>query len=72
MKVWVLMGNDYPEAVFADELIAESELAKIKEKAGAGLKSWERACARIYWRLYPFDLEGLPRDTACDMSRDAP
>ncbi len=58
MKVWVIMGNDYPHKVFADKEKAEEYLEKKeaveKEIASRPLHSRERG--RIYWRLYDFEV----------------
>lgn len=55
MKVWVVMGNDYPAAVCASAQAAEifidgkkSEDEERKRSEGGG--------PRIYWRSYEFDL----------------
>lgn len=58
MKVWVLMGNDYPDAVFTDEEAGERIIAKLHAKHAA--KNEERKASAgpsIYWRLYPFELD---------------
>lgn len=45
-KVHVVMGNDYPHAVWADEAKAQAWCdAQAKDKT-----------KRIYWRVYSFDL----------------
>lgn len=54
MKVWVLMGNDYPEAVFASEEAAEAEVKRRMDEQRAVKPKW--AAPRIYWRTYAFDL----------------
>lgn len=52
MTVWVLMGNDSPEAVYSDKAKADAEVERLKgEEAKKG-----RNQAKIYWRLYEFDL----------------
>jgi hypothetical protein len=49
MRVWVVMGNDYPAAVFDTEEAAKSYIkTKDMETGGA-----ERG---IYWRAYDFSL----------------
>lgn len=46
MKVYVIMGNDFPECVFADKLDAD-EYVKDREQPKP---------RRIHWRVYEFDL----------------
>ena len=54
MKVYVIMGNDYPDAVFRRKDEAEAYVEKkkkedeIQQRQGHG---------RIYWRVYDFDLQ---------------
>lgn len=48
MDVWVIMGNDYPDAVVASEEAADAYCAN--KKAG-------RPDGRIYWRAYKFTME---------------
>lgn len=48
-KVWVVMGNDYPEAVFATEAAANAFIDTKPKPANM----WER---RIYWRAYEFEV----------------
>lgn len=51
MSVYVVMGNDYPAAVFATEEAAEAYcVAKRKEPRTSGIM--------IYWRVYEFALQG--------------
>lgn len=45
MRVYVVMGNDYPEAVFSTPSAAEAFCRK---------KKAEREDRRIYWRDYDF------------------
>jgi hypothetical protein len=47
MKVFVVMGNDFPAAVFDNEETAEAYIEHIKS---------EKPNPHIYWRVYPFDL----------------
>ena len=51
MRVFVLMGNDFPEDVFANEIEANRAC---KERAAKDNVPGRR----IYWRLYPFELQG--------------
>lgn len=54
MRVWVIMGNDYPDAVFASEEAANAYVeTKKAEPASQGQFS-----PRIYWRAYDFQLQG--------------
>lgn len=58
--VYVIMGNDFPDAVFstrelADDFIRRKTAEENKAcKAGSGLR-------RIYWRSYQFTLDQEPR-----------
>ena len=58
MKVYVLMGNDYPAAVFDNEAYGESIVSKLKEKEAAIRK--QHIAPSIYWRLYDFELNAPP------------
>ena len=48
MKVFVIMGNDYPEKVFKHKKDADA-FVKANMKAQQG-------SIRIYWRAYEYDL----------------
>lgn len=50
MKVWVVMGNDYPSAVFSTEKRADGYVAARKEDE-------PRVGPRIYWRSYEFHVD---------------
>lgn len=55
-KVYVVMGNDFPAAVFDSGSAAEAyclERKKQDETAAAGT----RRLSRIYWRVYDFPLQ---------------
>ena len=52
-KCWVVMGNDYPAAVFSNEKAAD---AYAKRRAEANKKYVENGGGMIYWRAYEFDL----------------
>lgn len=55
MKVFVVMGNDFPDAVFDSEQTATAYCdAKRKEPKVIGFGP------RIYWCLYEFELNGKP------------
>lgn len=45
-KVFVVMGNDYPDAVFDTEAAAEAYCAKQRPHND-----------RIYWRVYEFEVQ---------------
>lgn len=47
MTVYVVMSNDYPDAVFAHEADAEAYVTKRNAENVVGK-------SRIYWRYYPF------------------
>lgn len=57
MKVWVIMGNDYPDAVIGSEEEAKDYIDKKKKE---DIQKREKAMPgygpRIYWRSYEFDL----------------
>lgn len=64
MKVYVVMGNDYPSAVFTDERDAEAACKRLMdeqrekheaEDARFGKKT--HYTPRIYWRYYGFELQ---------------
>lgn len=54
MKVYVIMGNDYPAAVYDNEQSAKDrcdcEAAKNDVRVRDG-------CGKIYWRVYEFEVE---------------
>jgi len=52
MKIYVVMGNDYPKAAFSSEQKAEEFIAVMK----AADKKADRS-GRIYWRSYEFELD---------------
>ncbi len=58
MKVYVVMGNDYPDAVFQAEAAAEKYVGErtISEKAAASKPDMFHR--RIYYRYYEFELQG--------------
>lgn len=55
MKVWVIMGNDYPDAVFDSENAAKSYVETKQAAERVGLRRYETP--RIYWRNYEFELQ---------------
>lgn len=55
MKVWVIMGNDYPEAAFSKE---DHATAYCKRKTEENTRNMEqRNSGKIYYRAYPFTLD---------------
>jgi hypothetical protein len=50
MKVYVVMGNDYPDAVFKDERKAD-EYVEMKKKYYS-----DHSRRPIHWRHYEFEL----------------
>lgn len=52
--VWVVMGNDYPDAVFTSETEAE---AYCFQKRTLNQKHREQGGRLIYWRTYRFALD---------------
>lgn len=54
MKVYVIMGNDYPECVYAKKTDAD---AYVEDKKREQKKMTpEQHGSRIYWRSYEFEL----------------
>jgi hypothetical protein len=58
LTAYVLMGNDFPEAVFLDKAAADAGLAEAKRDRKRVDKYY-----RIYWRLYEFTVD-RPREAA--------
>lgn len=58
MRVWVIMGNDYPAAVCASEKLAEKFVEAMKELEREKQGKATRFGPVIYWRHYSFDLMG--------------
>ncbi|HMH98995.1 MAG TPA: hypothetical protein VK577_20865 [Bradyrhizobium sp.] len=55
MKVFVLMGNDFPDRVFANETEANEVCQTLMDARG---NQGDHGFRRIYWRVYPFELQG--------------
>lgn len=55
MKVWVIMGNDFPNSVFSNEEDADAYVACMDAAEKKKLKGFG---PRIYWRSYEFEVEG--------------
>lgn len=53
MKVYVIMGNDYPDAVFSDKVVASAYCEKRKKEPANNTYD----TPRIYWRSYEFALD---------------
>jgi len=53
MKVWVIMGNDYPDSVFASEAAAEKY---VNERKAEDNPTKDGLCRRIYWRAYEYEV----------------
>lgn len=53
--VYVVMGNDFPEAVLSTEQAADKFIKKMKGKPGDA-----RQAFRIHWRYYSFQLNKTP------------
>ena len=51
MVVYVVMGNDYPSAVFTSEVEAEAYCYRKREERSDG------TITRIYWRVYEFTMD---------------
>lgn len=54
MKIFVIMGNDFPDRVFADEAKADAFCKEKMDEQRVGLKPYEHP--RIYWRSYEFEV----------------
>lgn len=57
MKVWVIMGNDYPDAVFDSEEGANAFVKAKGEEDARHRDMW--AQPKIYWRAYEFELRSV-------------
>lgn len=56
--VYVVMGNDFPEAVFDNEPAAEAYIALLKARDRVEQNSFGRNyMPRIYWRTYAFEVQ---------------
>ena len=53
MKVYVVMGNDFPDAVFSDAAAAERYIA------GKNQETKTIPSRRVYWRAYAFLLDAV-------------
>lgn len=58
MTVYVVMGNDFPDAAFSTDEAATSycrarELAEIERNNREGRRHY----ARVYWRVYKFEVD---------------
>lgn len=52
MKVWVVMGNDFPDAVFFTKASAEAYCERKRDEPKI-----DPYHARIYWRHYEFEVQ---------------
>jgi hypothetical protein len=55
MKVFVVMGNDYPDSVFSTQDAAEAYVEK--KRAADPERQRLYGGMMIYWRWYSFDLD---------------
>jgi len=53
MKVYVVMGNDFPDKVFATEEAAEAYCIEKKSNP----ENRVLGISRIYWRVYEFEVQ---------------
>lgn len=61
MKVFVVMGNDYPDAVFWHESAANRYVEDKKREDKVRQRDAGTIFSRIYWRVYDFELrEDVP------------
>ena len=59
MKVWVVMGNDYPSGVFSSEDLANKHIDHQKAKLAKQQEHLDKYMRpRIYWRATEFNLDG--------------
>jgi hypothetical protein len=56
-KVYVVMGNDFPDAVFDNEVDAIIHINICKAQCPR-----RHMAPRIYWRVYDFPLRSLAHD----------
>lgn len=69
--LWVLMGNDYPAAIWRGtqeqvetRLVAVKDAQKAKDfRDGRRVEPASLYSPRVYWRLYPFRVDTLGFDT---------
>lgn len=52
MTVWVVMSNDFPDAVFGAK--AKAEAYCDKENANDKVRAEKNRCGRIFYRVYDF------------------
>lgn len=57
MKVWVIMGNDYPDAVFDSKTEAEAYCTRKTVSA-------PQTRRKIYWRAYEFTVQSTAQEPA--------
>jgi hypothetical protein len=50
------MGNDFPDAVFSTETLADAYVEKKKAEDNPSRDGFYR---RIHWRHYEFDMDGV-------------
>ncbi len=55
MIVYVVMGNDFPAAVFANEQDAQQHC---EQESSKNERRKQDGYGAIYWRVYPFALQG--------------
>lgn len=53
MKMWVVMGNDYPAAICSSGAIAQRRIIELK----ASKDRIYGESAVIYWRAYDFEVD---------------
>jgi hypothetical protein len=54
MQVYVVMGNDFPDAVFSTQDAADDYVARRKLEDNPSGDGWFR---RVHWRHYNFELD---------------
>lgn len=57
MNVWVIMGNDYPEAAFSKEVDAKAYCLHQTEANAIDMQ--QGTSRKIYYRAYPFTLDNI-------------
>lgn len=56
-KVWVIMGNDFPESVWGDEEKVNKEIERLKKEDEDRLKKLRTMGPKVYYRSYAFEVQ---------------
>jgi hypothetical protein len=60
MKVWVIMGNDFPVSVWSSETLAEEEVENLRVADMDRVRRQSPRGVNIYYRAMGFDVDGTP------------